>query len=117
MSYDLAVWEGKRPKTAAAAKKTFATMFAKYQDVDESPGPTPAIARYVEALLAKYPDLDDDNEDTCPWADGPLINNATGPIFYFAMVFEKAKTASAFAAKLAKERGLVCFDPQLGKLR
>jgi len=117
MSYDLAVWEGERPKSNGEAGKTFEALMAKYQEADESPEPTPALRRYVEALLAKYPDLDDDNEDECPWADAPLINNATGPLFYFAMVFSKAETASAFAADLAKKHGLVCFDPQLDKLR
>jgi hypothetical protein len=117
MSYNLAVWEGERPKTNAEAKKTFEALFAQHQEAEKSPKPTPAIRRYVKALLVKYPDLDDDNEDECPWSDSPLINNAAGPIFYFAMVFSQAKIASAFAAKLAKEHGLVCFDPQSNKLR
>ena len=117
MGYNLAVWEGKRPKTNAEAKRTFEALFAKHQEAEKSPKPTPAIRRYVKALLVKYPDLDDDNEDECPWSDSPLINNAAGPIFYFAMVFSQAKVASAFAAKLAKEHGLVCFDPQSNKLR
>lgn len=116
MSYNLAVWEGKQPKTDAEAEQTFETLLAEHQEPEPSPAPTPAIRRYVEALLAKYPDLDDDNEDECPWSDAPLLNNATGPIFYFGMVFRKAETASAFAAKLAKEHGLVCFDPQSNKL-
>jgi hypothetical protein len=33
------------------------------------------------------------------------------------MVFSQADTASAFAAKLATEHGLVCFDPQSNELR
>jgi hypothetical protein len=65
----------------------------------------PAIRRYVEALLAKYPDLDDDNEDECPWSDSPLINNATGPIFYFVMVFSQAEAASAFARSSRRSTG------------
>ena len=69
-----------------------------------------------QALLAKYPDLDDDNEDVCPWADAPLIGNASGPIVYFGMVHSKAETGSAFAVKLAREHGLVCFDPQSSAL-
>jgi len=117
MSYDLAVWEGTRPKTNADAGKTFEALHAQYQEAEKSPEPTPAIRRYVEALLAKYPDLNDDNEDECPWADSPLIGNASGPIFYFAMVYSQAERASEFAAKLAKKHGLVCFDPQLNELR
>ena len=116
MSYDLAVWEGTRPNTNAEAGKTFEALMAQ-EEGEKSPEPTPAIRRYVEALLAKYPQLDDDNEDECPWADSPLIGNASGPIFYFAMVYSHAERASAFAAKLANRHGLVCFDPQLSELR
>jgi hypothetical protein len=117
MSYDLAVWEGKRPATNAEALETIAALRATHERGGTPSPPTPAIRRYVEALLGEYPDLDDDNEEDCPWADAPLIGNAAGPIVYFAMVFSKAEVASAFAAELAKEHGLVCFDPQLGGLR
>jgi hypothetical protein len=33
------------------------------------------------------------------------------------MVFSQADDASDFAASLAREHGLVCFDPQGGNLR
>jgi hypothetical protein len=115
MSYDLAVWEGPRPKTNDEAVQTFEALRAQHMG-GKSPEPTPAIRAYVEALLAKYPDLDDDNEDTCPWADAPLIGNATGPLFYFAMVYSQAERAVVFAAQLAKEHGLVCLDPQSSEL-
>lgn len=117
MSYNLAVWEGERPRTDADAAEAFEALYAQHTDADPSPEPTPAIRRYVEALLASYPDLDDDNEDDTPWSDAPLITNATGPIFYFGMVFSQAETASEFAANVAREHGLVCFDPQSNKLR
>lgn len=113
MSYDLAVWEGARPSSGAAAAKLLDEMLTQ----NRRRPPVPAIRTYVEALLARYPDLDDDNEDECPWADAPLMGNAAGSVFYFAMVFSKAEEASAFAADLAKQHGLVCFDPQLGTLR
>jgi hypothetical protein len=117
MSYDLAVWEGKRPRTNAEAQETLTTLLARYQEAGEPPGPTDGIRRYVEALLVKFPELDDDNEDDCPWSDSPLIRNATGPLFYFSMAFSHAEIASAFAAQVAKEHGLVCFDPQSSELR
>ena len=115
MSYDLAVWEGQRPSSAAEAVRVCDAL----RDANDGREPTPAIRAYVEALLARYPDLADDmhNEDECPWSDAPLIGNAQGAVFYFAMVFSKAEEASAFAADLAKQHGLVCFDPQLGTLR
>jgi hypothetical protein len=33
------------------------------------------------------------------------------------MVYSQAEEASEFAAAVASEQGLVCFDPQTGKLR
>ncbi|MFD8342316.1 hypothetical protein ACFV2C_08495 [[Kitasatospora] papulosa] len=46
----------------------------------------------------------------------PLINNASGPLFYFGMVFSKYQHAAQFAAERARTLGLVCFDPQDGRL-
>jgi hypothetical protein len=40
-----------------------------------------------------------------------------GPFFFFAMVYSRAEDASEFAAAVAKEQWLVCFDPQTGKVR
>ena len=113
MSYDLAVWEGARPSSDAEAARMFETMLERNANRE----PAPSIRNYVEALLARYPDLDDDNEDETPWSDAPLIDNAAGSIIHFAMVYSMAEEASAFAAALAKRHGLVCFDPQLGTLR
>ena len=67
------------------------------------------------ALLAKWPDITKDEDS--PWSDAPLMNNARGNVFYFGMVSSGAEEASTFAAALAKEQGLVCFDPQTGRLR
>ena len=115
MSYDLAVWEGKRPRTDKAAAAEYQALYATYVGGPRRVAPRPAIKRYVKALLAKWPDLDED--DDSPWSDAPLIDNARGPIVYFAMAYSRAAEASAFAAKLAKQHGLVCFDPQTSKRR
>ena len=120
VSYDLAVWEGEMPNSDyelnAALEMNMAIL-----NVEPAPEPTTRIRTYVEALLARWPDLDFDNEDEdedeTPWADGPMMNNAAGPIIYFAMVYSKAEEAAEFAAQLASEHGLVCFDPQLEALR
>lgn len=86
-------------------------------DSEPSPGPTPRIRAYVDALLARWPDLDVGAENDSPWSDGPLIGNAAGPVIYFGMVYDRAEEASAFAAQLAKDHSLVCLDPQLEALR
>jgi hypothetical protein len=45
------------------------------------------------------------------------MREAVGWFIYFPMVFSMADEASAFAADLAQQHGLVCFDPQLERLR
>ena len=117
MSYDLAVWEGKRPRTNAAAAKVFRRLYDENIGGEGERAPTPAIAAYVQALLERWPDISDDEGEESPWSDGPLINDARGPIFYFGMVFSMCEEASAFAAGTAAAHGLVCFDPQLEELR
>ncbi|MGW8801336.1 hypothetical protein RPQ02_34560 [Streptomyces sp. AM2-3-1] len=55
-------------------------------------------------------------EETSPWADGPLIGEAGGPLIYFAMGWSMAEGAAAYAAAIAGSMGLVCFDPQPNRL-
>ena len=79
--------------------------------------PTPAIREYVAALLDRWIDMTEDDEDISPWSDGPLVDNASGPIIYFAMRYSMADEVSAAAARMAADRGLVCFDPQWDRRR
>jgi hypothetical protein len=79
--------------------------------------PTPAVRRYVETLLERWPDIDANGGEDSPWAAGPLMSDAIGPFFYFPMVFSMADEPSEYAARLAAHHGLVCFDPQLSRLR
>lgn len=112
MSYDLAVWEGKRPFLGRGASRTFERLMDE-QERGEAPRPaSPAIADFVAELLAHWPDLDDDNEDECPWAAGPLIQEASGSHIYFAMTWDGAEYAVPTIAQIARRRGLVCYDPQ-----
>jgi hypothetical protein len=118
MSYDLAVWEGEQPPDDKAASATFADLYGTYLGENSTDvEPTPAIRGYVEALLERWIDMTEDEEDISPWSAGPLINEASGPIIYFAMRYSMADEVSAQAAAMAAERGLVCFDPQLDQVR
>lgn len=107
MSYDLAIWEGKPP----ADDDEFFD-----QDGGSEPGLlplTPRIAAYVEALLRRYPD---DVEDV-PWVSPPVIDEASGPTVYLLMPYIRSEEVCTFAAELAHEHGLVCYDPQGETLR
>ncbi|MFJ9695445.1 hypothetical protein [Kitasatospora sp. NPDC101183] len=113
MSYDLAVWEGERPADDAAAGLRFEELYAEYVESD-GPGapPTERIAAYVAALLKRWPDLDEDEDDTSPWSSSPLIGEASGPFLYFPMRWSMAVEAAVFAAETARSMGLTCYDPQ-----
>jgi hypothetical protein len=119
MSYDLAVWEGARPANDAVAGAEFTRLYGQYIEAEVQVAPTARIVAYVEALLARYPDLDPQvgNDDESPWSTAPLINEAVGPLIYFPMVWSRCEEVSAFAAQLAQDHGLNCYDPQWDRLR
>ncbi|MFE2473085.1 hypothetical protein [Streptomyces mirabilis] len=117
MSYDLAVWEGERPADDKTAVQVFNDLYDRLIDAETHQPPTERIADYVAALLERWCDLAEDEDDASPWSTGPLIGEARGPLVYFPMRWSMAEVASAFAANLARSMGLVCFDPQLNKLR
>ncbi len=110
MSYDLAVWEGRRPATNADALAAYEEMMRRYEG--DSSGPSSAIERFVASLLARWPDLDDDGGEESPWADSPLIANASGAAIYFSLATSRALPAIDYASATAARQGLVCFDPQ-----
>jgi hypothetical protein len=117
VSYDLAVWEGKQPDSDEAASAVYRDFREQYIEADVHHEPSPRIRRYAEALLARWPDIDNDAGKASPWASAPLIGEAIGPLIYFPIVYSQADQASAFAATLAWAHGLVCYDPQRDQLR
>ncbi|MGW5216225.1 hypothetical protein ACWEQO_34780 [Streptomyces sp. NPDC004051] len=117
MSYDLAVWEGEGPADDKTAGQAFSALYHRYIDGEVEEPPSERIAAYVAALLARWCDLTEDEEDTSPWSTGPLIGEASGPLIYFPMRWSMAEEASAYAAAVAESMGLVCFDVQQDRLR
>ncbi|MGW0578396.1 hypothetical protein ACWD25_21040 [Streptomyces sp. NPDC002920] len=117
MSYDLAVWEGERPADDKTAGRVFDVLHDRYLDGEAVEPPFERIAAYVAALLERWCDITEDEEETSPWSVGPLIKSASGPLMYFGMGWSRAEEASAYAADLADSMGLVCFDVQENRLR
>jgi hypothetical protein len=117
MSYDLAVWEGDRPANDVAAAAELELLYSQYFESEEPVEPTPRIVAYLAALLARYPDIGPDTGDNSPWASGPLLSEARGPLVYFPMVWSRCDEVSAWAAQLAADHALNCYDPQKDQLR
>ncbi|MFD7555202.1 hypothetical protein ACFV9E_11805 [Streptomyces sp. NPDC059835] len=110
MSYDLAVWDGDRPVDNRQACSMYDELYERYLESDDVVvPPAPRILAYVEALVGRYPDGVD---HSVVWASPPVIDEASGPIVYLLMSYGKAEEVSEHAAELAREYGLVCFDPQ-----
>ncbi|MFC9817300.1 hypothetical protein ACFVJM_35195 [Streptomyces virginiae] len=110
MSYDLAVWDGDRPFDNRAASSTYDELYELYLESDDvAVPPAPRIVAYVEALVVRYPD---DVDQSVVWASAPVIDEASGPIVYLLVSYGEAEEVSEYAAALAREHGLVCFDPQ-----
>lgn len=110
MSYDLAVWDGEHPSDNRQAGSTYDELYERYlESEDVVVPPAPRIVAYVEALTARYPD---DVDRSVVWASPPVMDEASGPIVYLLMAYATAEEVSEYAAELARERSLVCFDPQ-----
>ncbi|MFI0960594.1 hypothetical protein ACH4S8_04095 [Streptomyces sp. NPDC021080] len=109
MSYDLAVWDGDRPLDDDQAGSTYDELYERYLESDDvAVPPVPRIRAYVEALVERYPD----DVARSVWASPPVIEEASGPMVYLLMSYSKAEEVSEYAAVLAHEHGLICFDPQ-----
>jgi hypothetical protein len=129
MGYYLAVWEGQLPRSNTAALRIFNELMDRWQGQELAQDlaarlrgehsqieATPTIACYVNCLTRRWPDITTTAGEDSPWSDGPLANNATGPLFYFGLTGDSTDEVLAFAVTLARQFTLVCFDPQTGEL-
>ncbi|MFE4758448.1 hypothetical protein ACFVW1_31510 [Streptomyces olivochromogenes] len=113
MSYDLAVWDGELPRGDEAGA-VFDALYERYLDSEDVIAElSPRIETYVEALVERYPD----DVVGSPWASPPVMGEASGPIVYLLMSYSRAEEVSEYAAALAREHRLVCYDPQGETLR
>lgn len=114
MSYDLAIWEGTHPGSeveAFAEYERLINLYHRDRDGSLDDEPTPAIRRFVDALLEQWPDLGASDGDDSPWSDAPVIDNARGPFLYLGISTARVGDAVPFVSELARSHGLVCFDP------
>src|SRR5689334_16289742 len=79
------------------------------EEVEPSPA-SPKLLEFVGALLARYPDLDDDNDTV--WAAGPLSDEIIGDFINMAVVWPRVEEAQTFIRATAHQHGLHFYDPQ-----
>jgi hypothetical protein len=113
VSYDLAIWVGRRPWTKRAASKEFErrTAYLESEDVELAP-PSAPLAAFLRELLERFPALDEREDPRSPWAVGPEPGDVNGDFAYLNMTYSGAEIAADEVAALARRHGLVCFDPQ-----
>jgi hypothetical protein len=109
MSYDLAFWEGPRPRDDDEASEVFEELWDALDESDEDVPPTPAIQALVGILESRWPVTDTD----APWATFPLAEEAQGATLYVNLVYGRPDHDLVFMASTARRLGIVCFDPQL----
>lgn len=115
MSFDLCVFHTEKPHSDDDGIDRY---MAYGQEDDLSPWiePNPRVAAFLADLTAQYPDIDDvpeQNVDECPWAAG--FDASEGHVV-MPMVFSWAERMYPIITGLAEKHGLVCFDPQEGKI-
>ncbi|WP_318216534.1 hypothetical protein [Streptomyces sp. SCL15-6] len=99
-----------------AVRRMFSVLYDRYIDGEGEEPPSERMAAHVTALLERWCDVTEGEEDASPWAAGPLIDAVRGPLFYSPMRWSMAEEASACAATAAQAMELVCFDVRQGRL-
>ena len=63
-------------------------------------------------MFDRYPPLDDEADESCPWATGPDPGDLHGDFAYLNLTYPGARVALDGVVEIAHRHGLVCFDPQ-----
>ncbi|WP_104524953.1 hypothetical protein [Blastococcus atacamensis] len=116
MSYDVAVWAGPRPADDESAEAEYERRADVLEDDDDLPPPSPALAAFLDELLTVLPPLDESDDPRSPWATGPEPGDVSGDFAYLTMTYPGAEAALDTVVEVAGRHGLVCFDPQDGRL-
>jgi hypothetical protein len=109
MSWVLVAWDGRVPTGTDDAARIFEELESS---VSEEDPPTDAVRGYVEEMLARWPDITEDDGEDSPWGDGPLIGNASGPLLVFSLVSSSLNESLPYCTEVARRRGIVLYDPE-----
>jgi hypothetical protein len=113
MSHAYSAYDGPPPRTFEEAMAALEAMETAYEG--EQP-PTASIRAFVDALLARWPDISDEQGEQSPWSDGPMVNNAAGSVIHFGVVYSRLDEAEPFVVETARHHGLVLVDQEEGRV-
>ncbi|GAA1673240.1 hypothetical protein GCM10009745_15180 [Kribbella yunnanensis] len=105
MSYDVAVWVGEVPADDEAAGAVFADLAEEFLEGAELE-PAAELAAFTEAVNVVRPGSPDESWQV----------TVSGPIAYFTLAYGEIDDAVGPIEQLADANGLVCFNPQTGRV-
>lgn len=108
------VWDGERPEPDAAGDRYTELMEAYEEQLDDDAlqGPTPALDKFLTAVVQRLPDDPEIAPSHSPWAFTPVRDEAQGPIVILHVRWDQVDKVLEVVPPLAHKHGLVCYDPQ-----
>jgi hypothetical protein len=109
MSFDLSVWYSSQPVGPEEGGPFHVALCEGHHDGLES---SPRVRRFVDELIARYPQIDDvpeDKVDECPWTIA--FDQSEGHVI-MCIAWSRAEEMKSIVHGLADKHGLVCYDPQ-----
>jgi hypothetical protein len=117
MSYDVMTWSGARPVPGEAAAEFESQSERLDQFEEDDVPPTPAVLAFLADVLKLWPD-DDFDAPVFFWSVAPVSPDCgAGDMTYLTMtVHDHLDEMVADIARLAREHGMVAYDPQLEEI-
>jgi len=115
MSFDLGVFYTEKTHSDEEATKRY-VAYCEAEDLTPFIEPSEKVASFLKELTSQYPQIDDwpeEDLDNCPWS---IAFDVSEGHILMPMVFSKAEEMYSVIVALAKKHGLVCVDPQSGRI-
>ncbi len=110
--YLIVMWEIPAPSGDADAS-ILHDQFVSYQNTSVEP-PTPQILRCLDALITRWPCVNHHGAQSS--SSVSIVYNAVGPVLSCSLARSVMTEVLPICVHLAREHGLVCYDPQKQKL-
>jgi len=112
VSYDLALWADVPPFAELGPDDAYTLLSDLMEDDGAHVEPVTVINDLVRSLLDRWPALGEPGDEKSPWVTGPEIGHASGASIYITLSFSGADVAVPVIVAEARDRGLICYDPQ-----